>query len=451
MRDAASTAGLRGRNTAGEEDDRNRRGEPPGSAHSPARPRVGTPKRSTGEGVVAKKTGLEKGLAGAVAAVALVQGLKGAKGRHGQRGSGADGHGAGGGAAQGESEPARAGEPGKGPKKIVKKLDGYQRSHAWLGMPFGVAKKFGEDQAGNLAALISYFTFFSIFPLLLALVTILGFVLKGDPELQRKIVDSALVQFPVIGDQIRDNIGSLDGNWIALLIGLGGALWAGMGAVDAAQNAMNSIWDVPIREKPTFLKRRLRSLLMLVVIGGGLFLTAGASTVASSANSIGPAGRLLAPLLSALINIGVFLVAFRVLTERHLRWSDVLPGAVVAGVAATLLQVAGGFIIDSKLKGASQTYGTFAVVIGLLSWLYLQAQVTLFAAEINVVRSRRLWPRSLDNNDLTDADRRALEQHAEVEERVPDQDVRTAVPGEAGERGVDLRDNPAEAETASGR
>jgi membrane protein len=111
----------------------------------------------------------------------------------------------------------------------------------------------------------------------------------------------------------------LDGNWIALLVGLAGALWAGMGAVDAAQNAMNSIWDVPIRDKPRFVKRRLRSLIMLVVIGGGLFLTAGASTVASSADSIGPVGRLLAPLLSMLVNIGVFLVALRFLTERDLR------------------------------------------------------------------------------------------------------------------------------------
>ena len=212
-----------------------------------------------------------------------------------------------------------------------------------------------------------------------------------------------------------------------------------MGAVDAAQNAMNSVWDVPIRDKPKFLTRRLRSLTMLVVIGGGLFLTAAGSTVASSADSIGPLGRLLAPVLSAVVNILVFMVAFRVLTERDLRWSDVLPGAVVAGIAAAVLQVAGGFIMGQKLRGASQTYGTFAVVIGLLSWLYLQAQVTLLAAEVNVVRAGRLWPRSLvtDSNDLTEADRRALTQHAETEERVPEQDVRTAVPGEQQERGVD--------------
>jgi membrane protein len=324
-----------------------------------------------------------------------------------------------------------------GPKKAVRKLDRYQRNHPWVGFPLGVVKKFGEDQAGNLAALISYYTFFSLFPLLLALVTILGFLLRDDVALQQRIIDSALVQFPVIGDQIRDNIGSLGGNWIALLAGLGGALWAGMGAVDAAQNAMNSIWDVPMRDKPKFLVRRLRSLLMLVVIGGGLFLSAAASMVAASAESVGPAGRMLGPVLSAAVNVVVFLVAFRVLTQRDLRWKDLLPGAVVAGIAAAIFQLVGGFIIDHNLRGASQTYGTFAVVIGLLSWLYLQAQVTLFAAEINVVRANRLWPRGLDVDDLTDADRRALAEHAEVEERVADQDVRTAVPGEQHERGVD--------------
>ena len=394
----------------------------------------------------ASKGGLEKAVVGAVAAVAIAKGIKDAKRRSG-RGEERRVHEP----AVHDDAPQADTSGGKGPKRLVKKVDRFQRTHAWAGMPFGVAKKFGEDQAGNLAALISYYTFFSLFPLLLALVTILGFVLRGDVEMQQKVVDSALAQFPVIGDQIRDNIGSLSGNWLALLVGLGGALWAGMGAVDATQNAMNSIWDVPMRDKPKFLVRRLRSLVMLVVIGGGLFVTAAASTVASSAESLGAPGRLAGPLLSAVVNTGVFLVAFRVLTQRDLRWSQLVPGAVVAGVAATIFQLVGGFIMDRNLRGASQTYGTFAVVIGLLSWLYLQAQVTLFAAEINVVRSRRLWPRGLDPEDLTDADRRALEQHAEVEERVPDQDVRTAIPGETTERGVDRPPKPDAADTDGSR
>ncbi len=398
-----------------------------------------------------RKGTVDKAFVAAVAAVAVVRGVQGLRSGGDIRGPGKGAHPdtARARSADGGRQPEVAGrrppeqkasERGGGaPKQLVRKLDGYQRRHAWIGFPLGVVKKFSEDEAGNLAALISYFTFFSLFPLLLALVTILGFVLRGDPELQGRIVDSALVQFPVIGDQIRSNIGSLSGNWLALLVGVAGALWAGMGAVDATQNAMNSVWDVPIRDKPKFVTRRLRSLLMLVVVGGGLFLTAAASTMASAAESVVPPGRLVAPILSVAVNVGVFLVAFRVLTERDLRWSSVLPGAVVAGVAAAVFQVAGGFIIDRNLRGATQTYGTFAVVIGLLSWLYLQAQVTLFAAEVNVVRARGLWPRSLDQENLTEADRKALAQHAEVEERVPDEDVRTAVPGEHHERGIDRK------------
>ncbi|MEW6475493.1 MAG: YihY/virulence factor BrkB family protein [Actinomycetota bacterium] len=316
---------------------------------------------------------------------------------------------------------------------MKRRLDRYQRAHHRLGFLVATAKKFAEDEAGNLAALISYYAFFSLFPLLLALVTILGFALQGNPDFQHRIVDSALAQFPVVGDQIRSNIGSLSGSWPALLVGLAGAVWAGTGAIDAAQTAMNSVWDLPVRQRPRLIARKLRSLLMLVILGGGLLLTAASSTVANAADP-GWTGRLLGPLLATLVNIGLFAVAFRVLTERDLRWSDVVPGAGVAGTAATLFQVAGGFVVARYLRGASQTYGTFAVVIGLLSWLHLQARVALFAAEINVVRARRLWPRSLSGQDMTEADRRALAEHAEVEERVPEEDVRVAISPPGGRR-----------------
>jgi YihY family inner membrane protein len=368
---------------------------------------------------------IEKALVGAVAAAVVVETVKHVGSREAR--ADAQQHDADG-KDNGHAEPSG---PVGGVKGLIQRVDCYQRAHRWLGFPLATVKKFGEDQAGNLAALISYYTFFSLFPLLLALVTILGFVLDGDPELQRQVVDSAMSQFPVIGDQIRDNIGSLSGNWTALAIGLGGALWAGMGAVDAAQNAMNSVWDVPIREKPNFVKRRLRSLMMLFVLGGAMLATAVLSTATSSIDALAGPLRLGMPLLVMAVNVGVFMIAFRVLTERHLSWGSVFPGAVVGGVAASIFQVVGGFIMDRNLSGASQTYGTFAVVIGLLSWLYLQAQVALYAAEVNVVRARRLWPRGLTQENLTDADRRALEAHAEVEKRIEAQDTRTKVPAHA--------------------
>ncbi|MDQ3944015.1 MAG: YihY/virulence factor BrkB family protein [Actinomycetota bacterium] len=333
------------------------------------------------------------------------------------------------------AEDAATEAPG-GLEGVVGRLDRLQRDHAWLAFPFAVVKKFGEDQAGNLAALIAYFAFFSLFPLLLALVTVLGFVLRGNAELQRRVVDSALVHFPVIGDQIRDNIGSLHGSGLALAVGLGLAIWAGMRMVQAARDALNSIWDVPMRTRAGFFPARLRSLAVLGLVGGTLLITAAVSSVAAGRGGLGPAVSFIAPVLSMAVNIGLFLVAFQVLTDRHLDWPDIVPGAVLAGVAATVFQVAGGVYVKHTLRDASQTYGTFAVVIGLLSWIHLQAQVTLIAAELNVVRARRLWPRSLTNSDLTEPDRAALAQHAEVEERLPSEDVRVAVPGENHERGV---------------
>lgn len=154
-------------------------------------------------------------------------------------------------------------------KRLVARLDSYQRTHLWLGFPVAVVKKFQDDQAANLGALIAYFGFFSLFPLLLAFVTVLGFLLSGNPELQDRILRSALANFPVLGDQLRQNVRSLDGSGVALAIGLAGLLWAGLAAITATENAMNEVWDVRLRDRPGFVTSKLRGLLMLVVLGGG--------------------------------------------------------------------------------------------------------------------------------------------------------------------------------------
>ncbi len=133
-------------------------------------------------------------------------------------------------------------------------VDGYQQRHRRLSFVAAVAKKFGDDQAGQLAALISYYAFFSLFPLLLVFVTMLGFVLEGNPGLKHEIEKGALGQFPIIGDQLK--IGTLSGSGVALAVGLVGSLLAGMGMTNAAQNAFNRIWDVPFKHRPNFLVAR---------------------------------------------------------------------------------------------------------------------------------------------------------------------------------------------------
>src|SRR5262249_35447911 len=144
-------------------------------------------------------------------------------------------------------------------------FDGFQRRHSWLGFPLAVRQKYSEDQAGYLGATITYYGFFSLFPLLLVMTTVLGYVLAGYPSLAKKIENSALAQFPVIDKDLKS--GSREGNASAVAIGAVAALWAGMGAILAAENALDKIWGVPHIERPSFLHARLRALLLLAVVG----------------------------------------------------------------------------------------------------------------------------------------------------------------------------------------
>jgi YihY family inner membrane protein len=313
-------------------------------------------------------------------------------------------------------------------RDVVARVDSMQRGRRPLAIAFAVFKKFGDDQAGNLAALIAYYAFFSLFPLLLVLVTVVGYVLAGNPDLQQRLLDSAVSQFPVIGDQLRTNIGEARGSGIALVVGVIGALWGGLGALDAMQNAMNSVWNVPKVHRPNLLQTRLRGLIMLVVLATAITASTALGSAGSYTDRLGPAGTVVVLALTAVLNAGLFTMAFKVLTNVDIDWRAQVPGAIVAGIAFTLLQAAGGWYVERVLRNASEIYGTFAVVLGLLSWLYLLAQVTVFAAEINVVVHRDLVPRSLSGADLTTADHEALRNYAEVEARVPEETVHVELP-----------------------
>jgi YihY family inner membrane protein len=303
-------------------------------------------------------------------------------------------------------------------KRLLDRIDQYQQAHGWAAFPYAVIRKFGDDQAGNLAALIAYFGFFSLFPLLLVFVTVLGFVLHGNEHLQHQILNSALAQFPIIGDQLKNNVGSLKGNGFGLIIGLVGALYGGLGVAKAGQNAMNEVWDVPMTDRPTFVSATLRSLAILIVGTVFIIATFGLTAIGSRPTSLGGAQRVLALGAAALLNMLLFLVLFRLMTVAAVRWRDVLPGAVFAGVGWLLLQTLGSLYINHQLKGASQVYGLFAVVIGLLSWIYLSSQMVLLAAEVNVVRTKHLWPRSVTTSTITEADIRTNEDQIEKVDRL---------------------------------
>ncbi len=313
--------------------------------------------------------------------------------------------------------------------RVKSAVNRFQQRRAWLAFPYGVLKKFGEDRAGEQAALLAYYGFFSLFPLLLVAVTVLGMVLRNNAELQDRILRSALSQFPIIGDQIRENLGSLGKSGAALIIGLVGARWAGLAGVKALQNAMDHVWDIPIRRQPGTPARVARGFMMLAFFGAFVFASTALSGIGAGAEDVSLPMRVATFLGSFALNVVLFLLVFKLLTVADVSWNDVAPGALVAGVAWTVLQSIGNYFVGTRLKDASALYGLFGMVIGLLSWMYLSGQITLLAAEINVVKKIRGWPRSLVAEELTDADRRALARHAHVEERVEQENVDVAFDG----------------------
>lgn len=295
----------------------------------------------------------------------------------------------------------------------VRAFDRYQQRHRWLAIPVAVIKKFGNDQAGNLAALMAYYGFFSIFPLLLAMVTILGFVLQGNPGAQHSVETSVLGQFPVIGNQIK--VHALSGHATALVIGVLGSLFGGLGVTRAAQNAFDTVWAVPFKDRPNFLQSRLRGLLLLIALGALFVVSTGVSGLATGLG--GPLLKVAGFALSLLVDVGLFLCAFRFNTVKTVATRCLWVGVITAAVFWEILQVVGGLYINHVYRKASGTYSQFALVIALLVWLHLGAQLTLYAAEVNTVVTRKLWPRSLFGPPTEPADRRTLHDLAKVEER----------------------------------
>ena len=320
-------------------------------------------------------------------------------------------------------------------ERQIRRVDRFQQRHTVIAFPWAVMQKFGNDQAGSKAALIAYYGLFALFPLLL-LATVLGFVLSGNPALRDQLINSALGHFPVIGDQIRSEVHPLEGNTTALIIGIVGTIYGSLGIGFAMQNAMNTVWNIPFVRWPNIWLRYARTFGIIAIFGaavvGSTALTAFATAVATgvTATTLAIAGAFL-------LNLGLFLLAFMVLTAEPLRPRDVAVGVICATVFWQILQLIGTWYVTRGLQQAGPTYGIFAVVITLLSWLYLGAQLTMWAAEINVVLRYRLWPRSVTQPPLTRADRLMLERLVQMEVRRPEQRASTSFTAQADEDPLD--------------
>ena len=303
---------------------------------------------------------------------------------------------------------------------ITERLDRFQRKHPWAGFPLAVAYKYFDDFGTYLAALITYYGFVSLFPLLLLLSTILGFVLSGDRRLQQEVLDSALHQFPVIGHDLGQP-GRIGGGPVGLVVGILGSLYGGLGVAQAFQYAMNTMWAVPRDQRPNPFKARGRSLLLLFTAGLAVMGTTVLSILGGGgAAALGAAGRYLVLAASLAINIAVSIFALRFAPARRLSVRDVLPGAIVSALIWQLLQSFGVIYVQQVIDHASVTNAVFAIVLGLLAFLYITATAVLVCAEVNVVHVSRMYPRSLltpftDNVALTSGDQRVYSRQAKAQ------------------------------------
>ena len=315
-------------------------------------------------------------------------------------------------------------------KQFLRAVDRIQQSRHLLAVAVATWKKFGDDQAGNLAALIAYYAFASIFPLLLVFVTILDLVLRNNPVEQTKLKDSALSQYPVVGKDLLDHVHGLHQTGLALVIGLVLTLLAATGVAAAAQNALNSVWEVPLMRRPGFPWSQVRSLGLILVIGPGILATIVLSSLAGGTGHVlnGVVAHILTVAVSLLLNVGLFWLGFRIATAKEVATRNLRLSAILAAVVWQILQVVGGYFVAHAVHSNS-AYGVFGVVLGLLAWFYLQAQITLYVVELNVVRVHRLWPRSLNPPPLTDADRRSYELYANSQQRRKEIEVVTRPAG----------------------
>lgn len=315
--------------------------------------------------------------------------------------------------------------------KIIRRIDAFQQRHRTTSYLFAVVKKYGDDNCGSLAALMAYYGFLSLFPLLLLLFTLLGLFFGHDAALQQRVIHSALAQFPVVGRQLArpGGISSLKStNAVGLVVSVVILIWGSLGVTQAGQRAMADAWNVPHVARPGFLPRLGRSIAFL----GVLVLDVVISTVmAGFVTAGGPAvGTVIVVVVAGLVvNIPLFILGYRILTPKAVATAKLLQGAVVAALGWSLLQYGGTWLVVHQLRHASQLYGYFASILGLLSFLYLTAVITLYAAESNVVRTRRLYPRSIVQPPMTVADQEVLTAIALQSQRRTEQLIEVTFPG----------------------
>lgn len=278
---------------------------------------------------------------------------------------------------------------------LKQRIETYQRSHAFVAFPVAVIKRYGDDEAGKQAALVTYYAFLSLFPLLLIFITVLGIVIHNNPGLENTISTTVFELFPALGNDLEKNVGSLQGGGIALVLQLLVLFYGARGLAVMLQDTFNNLWHIDKKQRPGMVGDTLRAFGMMAAVGIGIIAGTALSYGLGSILHIGIFGTVLITLLNLAIAFGLFLVVFRLGTSSKISLSHLVIGAAIACVGTLLVQRLGGLIMAEQLTKLEGAYGSFAVALGMLFWIYLQAQIILYAIVVTVVKSQKDWPKKL--------------------------------------------------------
>jgi YihY family inner membrane protein len=308
-------------------------------------------------------------------------------------------------------------------ERALRTVDSTQRRFTPTAFVFGVVKKYGDDNGGVLVSNLAYSAFVSLFPLLLVLVTVLGLIASVNPAFKTDVLNAVAGQVPLIGNQLTGNVHQLKrSSVIGLVIGIVGLIWGSAGLAQSGLFTMEQVWNLPGPARPGYVQRLGRAGLFLCLLGGGVIVTTGLSTLPNYVHNLGIGSEILIELVTAAFNVGMYIGAFRVLTPKGVPIRNLLSGAITGGILWTVLQFLGTYLVHHYLHSDS-VYGVFGTVLGLLAWIYLAVEITVYSAEINVVLTRRLWPRALIQPPLTEADRASMALQVLQNQRRPEQHI----------------------------
>jgi YihY family inner membrane protein len=307
-------------------------------------------------------------------------------------------------------------------ERAIRTVDATQRRFTPTAFVFGVVKKYGDDNGGVLVSNLAYSSFVSLFPLLLVLVTVLGLIAAVDEKFKTDVLNAVAGQVPLIGSQLTGNVHQLKrSSTIGLIVGLVGLIWGATGLAQAGLFTMEQVWNLPGPARPGYVQRLGRAVLFLALLGAGVVVTTGLSSLTTYLHN-GLGFKILVEVVTASFNVGMYIGAFRVLTPKGVPIRQLLPGAITGGILWTVLQFVGTYLVHHYLHSDS-TYGVFATVLGLIAWIYIAVEITVYSAEINVVLARRLWPRAMVQPPLTEADRASMSLQALQNQRRPEQHI----------------------------